>query len=216
MPPAAVRPELFCLRLNNSRFSAAGSLGAVPGVVETERLRLEPWDRREHTAGLAAMNADPEVMRFVNAGGTFTRVESRVASDRLAEHWRTYGFGLWAVLEKASGRMVGFAGLAHPLWLPGWERAVEVGWRLHRDVWGRGYATEAGRAGLDYGFGTLELAEIISLIHPDNRRSLAVAGRLGLVHRERLRHPQRPEDLTLHVTRAPAPRESALARPQAE
>lgn len=167
-------------------------------TVETDRLRLERWNRREHAAGLAEVNADPEVMRFVNAGAPFTRVQSRVQSDRVADHWRTYGFGLWAVIEKATGAMLGFAGLAHPLWLPGWERSVEVGWRLHRAAWGRGYATEAGRAALDYGFGPLQLGEIVALIHPDNDRSLAVASRLGLELRDRVRHPLRHEELTVH------------------
>ena len=96
------------------------------GSVETERLRLERWRRRDHAPGLAAVNADAEVMEFITDGVPLTRVESGIGSDRVAEHWRTYGFGLWAVVEKSSERMVGFAGLAHPLWLPGWERSVEV------------------------------------------------------------------------------------------
>jgi len=171
----------------------------VPGDVETERLLLRPWDRRTHADGLAAVNADAEVMEFINAGVPMTRVESRFTSDRVAEHWRTYGFGLWAAIEKASGRMVGFAGICHPLWLPGCERTVEIGWRLHREVWGRGYATEAGRAALQYGFERLDLAEIVAFIHPDNQRSLAVAGRLGLELRERIRHPLNPHDLTVHA-----------------
>jgi RimJ/RimL family protein N-acetyltransferase len=173
-------------------------------TVETERLRLEPWDRRGHAGELAAMNADPEVMHFVNDGKTLTRVESQVASDRIAEHWRTYGFGLWAAFEKATGRMVGFAGVCHPLWLPGWERAVEVGWRLRRDAWGLGYATEAGRAGLDYAFGRLGLAEVVAFIDPGNDRSRAVAGRLGLELRERIPHPLRPQELDVWSLRASA------------
>lgn len=175
----------------------------MAGSVETQRLRLERWDRREHAPGLAAVNADPEVMRFITGGATMTRVESQVQSDRIAEHWRTYGFGLWAVIELASGGMIGFAGLSHPLWLPGWERTVEVGWRLARDTWGKGYATEAGRAGLHYGFERLQLGEIISLIHPGNERSLAVAGRLAMAARDRVPHPQRPHDLTVYTAAPP-------------
>ena len=171
--------------------------------VETERLRLEPWDRRVHAPGLVELNADPEVMRFISGGVPFTRVESQVQSDRIAEHWRTYGFGLWAAIELASGRMLGFAGLSHPLWLPGWERSVEVGWRFARHAWGNGYATEAGRAGLRYGFERLRLPEIVSLIHPDNARSLAVAARLGLALRDRVPHPHRPHDLMIHAVAAP-------------
>jgi RimJ/RimL family protein N-acetyltransferase len=189
----------------------------MAGSVETQRLRLERWDRREHAPGLAAVNADPEVMRFITGGATMTRVESQVQSDRIAEHWRTYGFGLWAVIEAASGQMIGFAGLSHPLWLPGWERTVEVGWRFAREAWGNGYATEAGQAGLAYGFGRVGLSEIVSLIHPDNERSLAVAGRLGLELTERIPHPRRPHDLTVHVARPPhAALEPGVGQPQAE
>ena len=176
----------------------------MPATVETERLRLEPWDRRAHAAGLAEVNADAEVMQFINGGVGLTRVESQVQSDRIAEHWRTYGFGLWAVIEAAPERMVGFAGICHPSWLPGWERTVEVGWRLRRDAWGHGYATEAGRAGLAYGFETLGLREIVSLIHPHNLRSAAVARRLGLELRERVPHPQHPHDVCVYSAPAPA------------
>ena len=170
--------------------------------MDTERLRLERWRRRDHAPGLAAVNADAEVMEFINQGVPLTRVESGIGSDRVAEHWRTYGFGLWAVIEKAGDRMIGFAGVCHPLWLPGWERTVEVGWRLHRDAWGKGYATEAGRAGLAYGLERLGLAEIVAFIHPGNQRSAAVARRLGLQPRERIPHPQRPHELDVHAIAA--------------
>jgi RimJ/RimL family protein N-acetyltransferase len=166
--------------------------------VETERLRLERW-RRDHAPGLAVVNADAEVMRFINEGVPLTRVESGMGADRVAEHWHTYGFGLWAVVEKASDRMIGFAGVCHPLWLPGWERTLEVGWRLHRDTWGAGYATEAGRAGLELGFGRLAASEILAFIHPDNVRSAAVARRLGMDLRERIPHPHRPHELDVFV-----------------
>ena len=167
----------------------------MAGDAETERLRLVRWNRRAHAPGLAAVNGSAEVMQFINDGMPLTRVESGIGSDRVAEHWHTYGFGLWAVVEKATARMIGFAGICHPLWLPGWEHAVEVGWRLHRDAWGHGYATEAGRAALEYGFERLELAEIVAFIHPHNLRSAAVAHRLGMNHRERIPHPSRPHDL---------------------
>ena len=96
--------------------------------------------------------------------------------------------------------MIGFAGVCHPGWLPGWERTVEVGWRLRRDAWGHGYATEAGRAGLAYGLERLGLPEIVAFIHPRNHRSAAVAARLGLELRERIPHPQRPHDLDVFST----------------
>ncbi len=111
----------------------------VHADASTERLWLRRWERG-HAAGLAPVNADVEVMEFLNGGTPLTRVESGFVSDRVLEHWRTYGFGLWALLEKEGERMVGFAGLCHPLWFPAYAGAVEVGWRLRRDAWGLGYA----------------------------------------------------------------------------
>ena len=121
-----------CERQPAGRALAPDAVAADAHGVDTERLRgSSGGERRTHALGLAAVNADAEVMRYINDGVPLTRVESGIGSDRVAEHWRTYGFGLWAVVERSSDAMVGFAGLSHPLWLPGWERTVEVGWRLH-------------------------------------------------------------------------------------
>jgi RimJ/RimL family protein N-acetyltransferase len=171
---------------------------AVDADAATERLWLRRW-QREHAAGLAIVNADREVMRFLNDGTALTRVESGFVSDRVLEHWKTYGFGLWAVVEKDGGRMVGFAGLCHPLWFPEYAAAVEVGWRLRRDAWGLGYATEAGREALRVGLEERGLRKVLAFIHPDNHRSSAVAERLGMTRHERVPHPDRPHDLDVYV-----------------
>jgi len=165
---------------------------------ETGRLRLERW-RREHAAGLAVVNSEPEVMRFLNGSVPLTRVESGLVSDRVLQHWDAYGFGLWAAIEKDGGRMVGFAGICHPLWFPDWAQAVEVGWRLRRDAWGCGYATEAGREALRVGFEERGLREIVAFVHPDNHRSAAVTSRLGMTLAQRVPHPDRPHDLDVYV-----------------
>ena len=91
--------------------------------------------------------------------------------------WELRGTGQWALEEKATGSLVGRAGLHHPArddW-PG----VEVGWALHPGCWGRGYATEAGRRAIDFAFGDLHLDRVCSVILPENARSIAVARRLG-------------------------------------
>jgi RimJ/RimL family protein N-acetyltransferase len=169
---------------------------------ETERLWLRRWSRG-HAAGLAVVNGDRDVMRFLSEDGApLTRVESALVSDRVLEHWRTYGFGLWAAIEKSGGRMVGFAGLCHPLWFPGYARAVEVGWRLRRDAWGLGYASEAGREAIRIALEERGLPEVIAFIHPENARSHAVAERLGMAWRERVAHPSRPHDLDVYVAAA--------------
>jgi ribosomal-protein-alanine N-acetyltransferase len=170
------------------------------GDAETDRLLLERW-APEHAPGLAEVNARPEVMRYLNGGLPLSRRESDGVSERVAEHWADHGFGLWAVIPRESGRVVGFAGICHPLWLAGHAHEIEVGWRLHPDVWGRGYATEAGREALRIGFSERGLVEIMALVHPENHRSAAVAQRLGMVREGRMPHPERRHAMDVFMAR---------------
>jgi RimJ/RimL family protein N-acetyltransferase len=146
--------------------------------LETERLLLPPLDRR-HTDALAAIYADPEVARYIggdrlDAAGTATQV------TRFVQVWREHGYGQSAVIERASGALIGRAGLHY--W-PAWDE-VELGYALARHAQGRGYATEAARAWLDAAFGVLGLDRLTAVIHPENRPSRALADRLGFaVHR---------------------------------
>jgi RimJ/RimL family protein N-acetyltransferase len=167
---------------------------------ETARLRLRRW-RHGDAAGLAAVHADPEVTRFINGPSALTRFQSDQVSERVLEHWRTHGFGLWAAEAKAGGDMIGFIGLCHPFWFPAFAETVEVGWRLRRDAWGHGYATEGAREAFRVGFEDRGLDEILAFIHPDNHRSAAVADRLGMVHHDRVPHPSRPHDVDIYAIR---------------
>jgi RimJ/RimL family protein N-acetyltransferase len=157
---------------------------------DTERLNLRRWDGA-HADEFAEMNADPEVMRFLNGGVGLSREESNEVSDHIAAHWEDYGFGLWAAIERSSGEMIGFLGICHPLWHPQHVEAVEVGWRLRRRAWGRGYATEGARASLEAGFGELGLDQILAFVHPQNGRSRAVMRRLGMTFLAAEEHPTR-------------------------
>ncbi len=148
-------------------------------VIETGRLLLRGW-REEDIEPYARLCADPEVMRFIGNGLTLTLEGSEEQISRFARHWDERGFGLWALEEKRSGAFVGFAGLAHQEdWAEG-EHKTEVGWRLDRGFWRRGFATEAARASVAYGFETLELERIISIIQPENAASRRVAEKAGL------------------------------------
>ncbi len=165
---------------------------------QTGRLRLERWSHDAHGEGFAAMNAQPEVMRYLGNGGGMTRAESDVASAGIAAHWEIYDFGLWAAIERATGAMLGFVGLCHPLWWPDMIERVEAGWRLRLEAWGAGYATEGAREALRAGFETLALDEIVSFVDPGNERSLALTRRLGMTVEAEVPHPARA-DTTVRI-----------------
>ena len=115
--------------------------------------------------------------------------------DRIEAGFAADGFGLWAVEVAGGPPFIGFVGLAVPRFEAHFTPAVEVGWRLAREHWGRGYATEAARAALDYGFGTVGLEEVVSLTVPANTRSIAVMERLGMTRdpADDFDHPRLPE-----------------------
>jgi RimJ/RimL family protein N-acetyltransferase len=150
----------------------------------TERLLLRRW-RAADTEPLAAINADPEVMRYIGRGAVLGRGLSEDLLTRFEREWRERGFGLWAVEEQAApGALVGFCGLSVPMFLPEVLPCVEVGCRLAREAWGRGLATEAARAALAFGFGPEHrMAEILAIVSPGNERSLRVAEKLGMTPR---------------------------------
>ena len=144
--------------------------------LESENLILRQF-RESDMDDFAALCADAEVMRFL--GGTpFTRLDTWRQLARILGHWQLRGYGEWALEEKVSGRFVGRVGFIYPDGWPGFE----IGWALARDSWGKGYATEGARRALEHGFGVLGRERIISLIHPDNLRSAAVATRIGERH----------------------------------
>jgi len=142
-------------------------------TLETERLIMRMW-RNTDFEEYAELCADPEVMRFLG-GKVFDRTEAWRQMASMIGHWYLRGYGIWAVEEKDSGRLAGRIGCINPEGWPGFE----VGWTLKREFWGKGYATEAGRRALEYGFNELDKPHIISLIHPENRASIRVAERLG-------------------------------------
>lgn len=150
---------------------------AVHCSVETPRLLLRPF-RNADLDAYAAMCADAEVMRYIGSGDPVGRDMAWRQMAGFLGHWVLRGHGMWAVEERASGRLIGRAGFLDP---EGWPGA-ELGWLLAREAWGHGYATEAARAALDCGRRALGLGALISLIRPDNRRSAALATRLGATH----------------------------------
>jgi RimJ/RimL family protein N-acetyltransferase len=145
--------------------------------VRTERLVLRQW-RDDDLEPFAALNADLEVMRYFPA--PLTRAQSDALAERERERIARGGWGLWAVEVVDGPPFVGFVGLARPAFDAHFTPAVEVGWRLAREHWGRGYATEAARAALAFGFDELDLAEIVSFTSVLNERSQRVMDRIGM------------------------------------
>ena len=149
---------------------------------------LRPW-RAGDAEALAAVFAEPAVWQFpVGRGLSPDETDHFLARQR--SHWTRYCFGLWAAELKADGRLIGFIGLALPEWLPEVLPAVEVGYRLHPDCWGKGLATEGARASLRHGFETPGLERIIGISMPENVASGRVMDKLGLREWQTTRDPK--------------------------
>jgi RimJ/RimL family protein N-acetyltransferase len=172
----------------------------MPEIIEvdTPRLRLRQWCD-EDRGPFAALNADPAVMEF------FASPQSRESSDASIDAWQrqfaTQGWSNWAVEELSTRQFIGFIGLSVPRRILPFSPCIEVGWRLARASWGKGFATEGARAALRVGFERLRLAEIVSFTAVKNVRSRAVMERIGMqnAHQD-FEHPGIPEghQLRLH------------------
>jgi RimJ/RimL family protein N-acetyltransferase len=151
-------------------------------TIETPRLLLRPW-REDDLTPFAALNADPEVMRFFEEPLSCERSDAwaRAIADAIDDQ----GWGLWALERRDTGEFIGFTGLQVPRHDLPCNPCVEVGWRLARSAWGQGFATEAGRASLGRGFGQLGLDEVVSLTAVANQPSRRVMERLGMTRDER-------------------------------
>jgi RimJ/RimL family protein N-acetyltransferase len=160
--------------------------------LKTQRLLLRRW-RGSDREPFAALNGDREVMEHFP--DRLTRAQSDRLIARIEAGFERRGFGLWALEVLATGEFVGFTGLAPTPFQADFTPAVEVGWRLARSAWGRGYATEAARASLTFGFQEAGLEEIVSFTSAANLRSRAVMERRGMTRdpAEDFDHPALPE-----------------------
>lgn len=170
---------------------STGEVERLEGI-DTERLHLRRW-RFFDRVPFAAMNADPEVMEFFPS--TLSEAESDALVDRIRAQFDEHGFGLWALEVAGRGEFIGFTGLAIQTFDAPFNPSVEVGWRLARSAWGRGYAIEAARAAVADGFERLGLDEIVSMTAVVNERSQAVMRRLGMTRdpADDFDHPKVPD-----------------------
>lgn len=160
-------------------------------TIKTERLILRPW-KEEDLSSFAKLNADSRVMECFPKVKNYQ--ESKEEYERIVKHFQEYGWGLWAVSVIDGPSFIGYIGLKNVDFEAPFTPAVEIGWRLDADFWGKGYATEGAKAALQYGFDVLKLSEIVSFTVENNRRSRHVMEKIGM-HRnpkEDFDHPRLP------------------------
>ena len=166
----------------------------------TKRLILREWQEQDIDA-FAAMNQDPEVMRFFPSTLTFD--ESKGLVERIRQHFISHGFGLFAVELKKTGEFIGFVGLMIPNFPAPFMPCVEIGWRIAAPFWKQGYATEAAIRVLHLAFEQFGLDEVVSFTAAVNLPSIGVMEKIGLTHtvKDDFDHPKLPKDdpLLRHV-----------------
>ena len=160
-------------------------------TVTTERLLLRQW-REEDLEPFARLNADPRVMEYFP--GLKTREESDASVKLMSSHIERCGWGFWAASLIQTDEFIGFIGLEDVYFKASFTPAVEIGWRLAFEYWGKGYATEGAKASLRYGFERLHLQKIVSFTATANMRSRAVMERIGMHHEpnQDFDHPKLP------------------------
>lgn len=171
---------------------------AVPAIeFGTPRLAFRAWQDR-HRAPFAAMNADPEVMRYFPA--LLSADQTNAGVDIWCRQFADQGWSNWAVELRDTGEFIGFIGLSVPRRQLPFSPCVEIGWRLKRSAWGQGYATEGATECLRVGFDRLGLDEIVSFTTLANLPSIAVMKRIGMSDANaNFEHPAVPEGSPLRV-----------------
>lgn len=162
-------------------------------IIQTKRLLLRPWKPAD-LEPFAKINADPRVREYFSC--LLTRQESDESAEFMADHIEKYGWGFWAVSLIETGEFIGIIGLSPVFFAAHFTPAIEIGWRLAFDHWGKGYATEGALAAVDYGFHMLHLEEIVAFTAVQNQRSRHVMEKLGM-HRDPkddFDHPRIPAD----------------------
>lgn len=149
--------------------------------LETERLWLCAWELDDLVAARHVFT-DPDVMRYINGGKPRSDDEIRKSISRQQNHLRSLGFCLWKLIQKSDGRLMGDCGL-QPLELDG-ASEIEIGWRLAKNFWGRGFATEAALVALHHAVDYARLERVIAIAMPQNRASRRIMEKLGM-HFER-------------------------------
>ncbi len=148
---------------------------------ETNRLIFRPFNEND-LPNYAEMCNDPTFMRFLADGKPLSRAETWRNIAFILGHWHLRGYGIWAIEEKSSHQLIGRTGLLNP---EGWPD-IEVCWALSPKHWGKGFATEAAKKVINWGFDNLPVEHLISLIHPENKPSASVSMRIGQEYKKQI------------------------------
>ena len=148
-------------------------------MIRTSRLILREW-RDSDLDAFAAMGADPRVMQFFPS--LLVRKQAAAQMARYQAHFAEHRFGFWAIEVPGVADFVGMCGLAHARFAAHFTPCVEIGWRVAYEHWGHGYATEAAKGALEYGFQTLKLPEIVAFAVVANTKSRRVMEKIGMTY----------------------------------
>ncbi|KTD04820.1 acetyltransferase [Legionella geestiana] len=169
-------------------------------IIETERLILRTWEEGD-VSNYYSLNQDPKVVEFLLNMTSISQAQTFI--EKMNHQFHAHGYTLFALEEKQSGKLIGFAGLNAPAWSEKFTPCVEIGWRLSSAFWGNGYATEAAKAVLAYGFKTCALEEILAWTVPENFKSIRVMEKIGMARdlKSDFNHPEIPEShrLSKHI-----------------
>lgn len=163
-------------------------------VVATERLGMRHWKEAD-VAPFAAMNKDKDVMRYFPQ--TLAEEETAAMMKRIEAHFQQHGFGLFALETLATNEFIGYTGFMIPRFESFFTPCVEIGWRLKKEEWNKGYATEAASACLRYGFQTLGFAGVFSFTSALNLPSEKVMRKIGMHKEGEFDHPAIESDSPL-------------------
>ncbi len=168
------------------------------GILHTERLRLRHWETKD-LLDCIEMNLDTEVMKYFPA--ILTKEQTIQFYDRVQQHFLEHGFGLYVVENTSTKEFLGYTGFMIANFVASFTPCVEIGWRFKKQFWGKGYATEAAKACLNYGFDTLGFDKIYSFTATPNLKSENVMKRIGMHKTGRFSHPKIDKEhiLNLHV-----------------
>jgi RimJ/RimL family protein N-acetyltransferase len=158
----------------------------MSSVLETKRLILRQWQDSDYLP-FAQLNADPYVMQYFPS--PLSRDESGVMANKIRQLITKQGWGFWAIELKSSGAFIGFTGLNNPTADFSFKPCIEIGWRLARSFWKKGYATEAANAALEFGFKVLNLNEVVAFTALQNTPSRQLMERLQMSYQHDFQHP---------------------------